>query len=155
MPYLLDTNVLLRIAQANHPMNREARDCVRLLLRRKETIYIVPQVMFEFWVVATRPIANNGLGMTPDAVKRKVEKAESFFDLLPDMAAIYREWLRLVQTYSVAGVAAHDARIVAAMRVHAVTHLVTFNPDDFKRFNKTEITVLTPAGVLSTPATSS
>src|SRR5437867_1164896 len=119
-------------------MNREARDCVRLLLRQKETIQLVPQVMCEFWVVATRPIANNGLGMTPDTVKRKLEKAESFFELLPDSAGIYREWLRLVQTYLVAGVSAHDARIVAAMKVHAVTHLVTFNADDFKRFNKTE-----------------
>ncbi len=70
------------------------------------------------------------------------------FQLLPDTAAIYRKWLRLVQTYSVAGVGAHDARIVAAMKAHAVTHLVTFNADDFKRFNKTEIAVLTPAGLL-------
>ena len=155
MRYLLDTNVLLRIAQHGHPMNREARDCVRSLLRRKETVQIVAQVMYEFWVVATRPVANNGLGMTPETVRRKLEKAESFFELLPDTAAIYREWLRLVRTYSVAGVGAHDARIVAAMKAHTVTHLITFNADDFKRFNKTEITVVTPAGVLSAAATSS
>ncbi len=152
MGYLLDTNVLLRIAQRNHPMNREARDSVRMLLRRKETIQVIPQVMFEFWVVATRPVMNNGLGMTPDVVKRKLEKAEWFFDLLPDSAAIYREWLRIVQTYSVAGVAAHDARIVAAMKVHGVTHLLTFNAGDFKRFSTTEITVVTPAEVLGTAA---
>jgi len=101
--YLLDTNVQLRIAQRSHPMSRVARDSVRVLLRRKERIQVVPQVMFEFWVVATRPVANNGMGMTPEAVKQKLEKAESFFDLLPDTGAIYREWLRLVRTYSVAG----------------------------------------------------
>lgn len=130
-------------------MNRQARDCVRALLRAKKPVLIVPQVMFEFWVVATRPIASNGLGLGPDDVKRKLEKAERFFELLPDTAAIYREWLRLVHTYSVAGVEAHDARIVAAMKAHAVTHLVTFNAEDFKRFHRTEITVLTPAEVLS------
>ena len=54
MRYLLDTNVLLRIAQASHPMNRQACDCVRALLRAKKPVLIVPQVMFEFWVVATR-----------------------------------------------------------------------------------------------------
>lgn len=130
-------------------MNRQARDCVRTLLRDKKPVLIVPQVMFEFWVVATRPIANNGLGLEPDNVKRKLEEADRFFELLPDTAAIYGEWLRLVQTYSVVGVGAHDARIVAAMKVHSVTHLVTFNADDFKRFNRTEVTVLTPAEVLS------
>jgi predicted nucleic acid-binding protein len=153
--YVLDTNVLLRIAQRNHPMHREARDCVRLLLRRKDELQIVPQVMFEFWVVATRPVANNGLGLAVDNVKRKLEKAESFFELLPDTAAIYHEWLRLVHAYAVLGVGAHDARIVAAMKTHAVTHLITFNADDFKRFNLTEITVVTLAEILRAVATSS
>jgi len=45
-------------------------------------------------VAATRPIANNGLGLAVDNVKRKLERAESFFELLPDTPAIYREWLR-------------------------------------------------------------
>lgn len=148
MRYLLDTNILLRLAQHNHPMHREARDGVRLLLRRNHALQVVPQVMFEFWVVATRPIANNGLGLVAEDVRRKLEWAESFFELLPDTGAIYREWLRLVHTYSVMGVGAHDARIVAAMKTHAVAHLITFNADDFKRFNKTEITVITPAELL-------
>ena len=52
MRYLLDTNILLRIAQRNHPMHRDARECVRMLFRRKDVIQIVPQVLFEFWVVA-------------------------------------------------------------------------------------------------------
>jgi predicted nucleic acid-binding protein len=34
----------------------------------------------------------------------------------------------------VSGKQAHDARIVAAMKVHGVTHLLTFNTDDFKRY---------------------
>jgi predicted nucleic acid-binding protein len=150
--WLLDTNVLLRIAQPNHSMNRVARDSVRLLLRRKEQVQVVPQVLFEFWVVATRPTANNGLGLTPDDVKRKLEKAEVFFELLLDTGAIYGEWLRLVHKYSVSGVAAHDARIVAAMKTHNVTHLLTFNAEDFKRFNKTEVTVMTPSEVIAPTA---
>jgi predicted nucleic acid-binding protein len=151
--YILDTNVLLRLAQRNHPMHREARECVRLLFQRKDVLQVVPQVMFEFWVVATRPPVNNGLGLAVDNVKRKLDRAEAFFEVLPDTAAIYREWLRLVHTYSVLGVGAHDARIVAAMKTHAVTHLITFNADDFKRFNKTEITVVTPAELLGPAST--
>ena len=148
MRYLLDTNILLRIAQRNHPMHRDARECVRILFRRKDAIQIVPQVLFEFWVVATRPVESNGLGLGVDVVKRKLERAEAFFELLLDTAAIYGEWLRLVHAHSVAGVGGHDARIVAAMKVHGVTHLVTFNKDDFKRFHNTEITVVTPEELL-------
>jgi predicted nucleic acid-binding protein len=146
--YLLDTNILLRLAQRNHPMHKDARDSLRVLLRRKDVIQIVPQILVEFWVVATRPIGSNGLGLTVETTKRRLEKAESFFEVLPDVAAIYREWVRLVHTYSVSGVNAHDARIVAAMRIHSVPHLLTFNADDFNRFDKTEITVVTPAEIL-------
>jgi len=153
--YLLDTNILLRLAQRNHPMHKDARECLRVLLRRKDVLQVAPQIMFEFWVVATRPISSNGLGLTVEVVKRKLEEAESLFELLQDTAAIYREWLRLVHVYSVAGVGAHDARIVAAMKTHAVTHLLTFNSDDFKRFNKTEITVSTPREILHPASPSS
>jgi predicted nucleic acid-binding protein len=146
--YLLDSNILLRLAQPNHPHHNEARNCVRSLLRKKEIVCIIPQVLFEFWVVATRPIENNGLGLSVENVKRKVEKAERFFCLCLDTSQIYREWLRLVAGYSVSGVKAHDARIVAAMKIHGLTNLVTFNIDDFKRFKESEIGVFTPNEVV-------
>ena len=94
--------------------------------------------------MATRPVDKNGLGLSIDKVKRKVEKAPSFFQLRLDSQAIYHEWLRLVGTYSVSGVAAHDARIVAAMKVHGLTHLVTFNVSDFRRYDGREISLVAP-----------
>ncbi|MCI0540879.1 MAG: hypothetical protein L0Z50_37235, partial [Verrucomicrobiales bacterium] len=105
------------------------------------------------WVVATRPLANNGLALSLENTKRKVEKAESFFRLALDTPAIYREWLRLVETYGVSGVNAHDARIVAAMKVHAISHLLTFNVEDFRRYQKAEIVVVTPAEILRSVST--
>ena len=53
--------------------------------------------------------------------------------------------LSIVDQHKVIGRQAHDARLVAAMKVHNVTHLLTFNPDDFKRFS--EITVVNPQDV--------
>lgn len=52
------------------------------------------------------------------------------------------QWLHLVSTYRVIGRRVHDARIVAAMIVHGVTHLLTFNRDDFRQFPM--IVVVTP-----------
>jgi predicted nucleic acid-binding protein len=65
---------------------------------------------------------------------------------LPDTPDIFSEWERLVETYEVSGRQAHDARLVAAMHVHDVTHLLTFNTDDFKRF--VEITAVNPKTVV-------
>lgn len=41
---------------------------------------------------------------------------------------------RLVIAHSVSGVQVHDARLAAAMKIHAVTHLLTLNPADFTRY---------------------
>ena len=70
---------------------------------------------------------------------------KKLFVVLADTDAILAEWERLVVRYRVIGKQAHDARLVAAMLVHQVTHLLTFNSDDFKRF--TEITVVNPQNV--------
>ena len=59
---------------------------------------------------------------------------ERIFSLILDVPAIYAEWRSLVSQHAVLGKKAHDARIVAAMQVHNVSHLLTFNGDDFKRF---------------------
>jgi predicted nucleic acid-binding protein len=48
-------------------------------------------------------------------------------------------------THEASGKASHDARLVAAMKVHGITHVLTFNVDDFKRY---EISVLHPAALI-------
>jgi len=59
------------------------------------------------------------------------EKGMTF---LPDNEEVYLEWRRLVLRKSVLGVKVHDARLVAAMVVHKVTHLLTLNDLDFRRY---------------------
>jgi hypothetical protein len=61
---------------------------------------------------------------------------------LAEGGAVYRERRRLVFAHSVAGVQVHDARLAAARSVHRVTHLLTLNPDDFKRY--THMTAVYP-----------
>ncbi len=59
-----------------------------------------------------------------------------------DSEAIHAEWRRLVVKYRVSGVQVHDTRLVAAMLVHGITHILTFNPNDFARYP--EITAVNP-----------
>jgi predicted nucleic acid-binding protein len=67
------------------------------------------------------------------------------FTLLPE-APLQSEWERLVTTYRVSGKNSHDARLVAAMMVHGIGSVLTFNVQDFTRY--ASITVLDPSLVV-------
>ncbi len=150
MNVLLDTNILGRMLQTGHAQHRPAQDAVDALVARGDTPRLVPQVLYELWAVATRPVANNGIGMSVAQAAAELSRMQTLFPLLPDSPAIFPEWQRLVVAHSVLGKNAHDARLVAAMAVHGLTHLLTFNTSDFARFPG--ITALDPASV-ATPGT--
>ncbi len=145
MSYLVDTNVLLRYAQKSHMMRPDARRALVTLRKQAEELCIIPQNIIEFWAVATRPLANNGLGLIVDEAARETKKLKRIFKLLPDAPAIFAEWEQLVIRHQVTGKPTHDARLVAAMMAHQITHILTFNTDDFKRFSG--ITAVNPTSV--------
>lgn len=55
MRVLVDTNILLRIAQPNHPLCPQATHAVSKLLRQGDALFFCSQNIAEFWNVATRP----------------------------------------------------------------------------------------------------
>jgi len=144
---LVDTNVLLRFVQPSHSMHSAAVSVVNLLRTRDEILCVVPQVLYEFWVVATRPVQSNGLGMSAAAADSDLAKIMQRFRLIRDERAIFEPWRRLVTQYQVLGKNAHDARLVAAMQRHGITHIVSFNGDDFKRYPG--ITAIDPANAVA------
>ena len=147
MVYLVDTNILLRFAQRTHPLHSIARAAVRKLRRGRHQLLVTPQNCIEFWNVATRPIDKNGLGLTATDADRLLRLLERLFPTLPDTPALYPEWRRLVVTFGVSGVQVHDARLVAAMKTNGVTHILTFNADDFNRYAGEGIVAVDPATV--------
>ncbi|HZZ26685.1 MAG TPA: PIN domain-containing protein [Pirellulales bacterium] len=149
MLILVDTSVLVRTVEPGHARHLDATASLLKLSDDGHALCAVPQVYYEFWVVATRPIANNGLGMTADEAKASLENlGPPLFRFLRDERAIYEPWYELVSRYQVLGKPAHDARLVAAMLRHGLTHVLTFNGRDFTRYN--EIAVLEPAAVIAT-----
>lgn len=149
MRILLDANMLLRSVQPNHPQHADAVSAVISLEAGGYHPVIVPQVLYEFWVVATRPVPQNGLGFSAVVAEQEIAQIRSFRDLLQDDESMFDAWLALVSKYAVLGKRAHDARLVAAMLRHGVTHLLTFNSKDFARF--AEITVISPTSARSLP----
>ncbi len=146
MRIVTDTNILLRLAEETHPHHRQADAALYALRSRGDEPCVVPQVIYEYWSVCTRPVASkNGLGMTVTDTAFKVRRLQQLFPFYRDERAIFDRWEELVTRHEVKGKNAHDARIVAAMLHHHLTHLLTFNHSDFRRF--TEITVLSPSEV--------
>ena len=118
---------------------------VSMLFDRGDELHVIGQNLIEFWAVATRAIIENGLGLTITEAALELEKLKTTFTVLPDSADVLPLWEELVIKHQVRGKQSHDARLVAAMKVYNLTHLLTFNTTDFKRY--LGITVVDPASV--------
>ena len=148
MDCLGDSNIWLRSSETAHPMYPIATHAVATLLRRQDEIYLVPQVVTEYWRVVTgASAARGGFGWTPAQADQEVQQLEATFPLLHDTPAIYRHWRQIVSTVGVSGAQVYDARLVAAMLTHGLTHILTFNVDDFRRYAHLGITPLHPKDI--------
>ena len=134
MRILLDTNILARIAHRNHPHTPIANGALSRLWQEGHEVRIVPQVLYEYWSVATRPAAQNGLGISPQTADADVSDFKRIFSVLRDERGILDRWQEIVHDGNISGKQSHDARLVAAMERHGLTHLLTFNVSDFQRF---------------------
>jgi len=147
MRLLLDSNIILRLSDTSHNSHGLAVEAIERLHRDGHDCVLVPQVIYEYWVVATRPIAVHGLSMEVAEVNVSATAWTSQFTLLRDEGGLYERWRTTVVAAQVKGTPAHDARLVAAMLRHGVTHLLTFNTVDFKRF--TDIVAISPDEVVA------
>ena len=144
---LIDTNILIRTLQPQHELYALADAAVQCLPQQGRDLVITPQNLIELWAVATRPIGYNGLGLSTSNAVAELERIKAMFVLLPDTPAIYPAWERLVIKHQVSGKPAHDARLVAAMQVHGITAILTFDKTGFARYPGIE--VVHPADVVA------
>jgi predicted nucleic acid-binding protein len=138
---LLDTNFLTRSAEPGSPQYGAAIQTLDRLMAEGHELCVVPQNLYEFWVVATRPAAQNGLGLSIAQAEGEVQRLLRSFLLLDDPPGLVNEWRRLVNTHACVGKVAHDARLVAAMVLHRIVDLLTFNAGDFHRFSGLSVQV--------------
>jgi predicted nucleic acid-binding protein len=131
--YLIDTSVLVRLANAADAHHTVADRAVLELHRRGEVLHVTPQVLIEFRNVATRPKAMNGAGLSIVDAEAHAAAFEAQFPLLPETPDVSPAWKALVGALGVIGKQIHDARLVAVCHVPGVTHLLTFNVSHFVR----------------------
>ena len=144
--YVLDANLLLRLANKSDPARSMVGNAVISLLSSGVLMRTIPQTLFEFWVAATRPLEKNGLALSIADAESELLSFLKSFPLLPDDPTLVTHWRHLVVRHGVSGKQAHDARYVAAMQAHGVTHLLTMDAD-FRRYLAEGITIVDPAQV--------
>lgn len=142
MTTLVDTNVLLRQFEPEHVHHRVAVDSVTQLIQSGEPVHVTAQNVVG--AAATRSPTQNGLGLTVATATAALDHIERVFALLPDQPGIYERWKHLVATHAVIGNRVYDARLAAAMTVHGVGRILTFNAADFARYG---IEVIHPSAV--------
>lgn len=133
MSFLIDTNVLLRIADDRSPEHSLAEAAVEHLLASNISLFISAQVLVEFWAVATRPDSVNGLGWSTGTAAEAIRGLRDQFPLLAETPDALDRWFEIVDRCQVAGKRTHDARLAALVVSHGLQQLLTFNTSDFPR----------------------
>src|SRR5271163_1467504 len=105
--YLVDTNVLLRLAQPDSPEHEIIRHCTDRLWAQGAELFFTSQNLAEFWNVCTRPAERNGFGFSVSEADERASMIEARLSLAPDSEATHREWRRIVVTAGVSGVQVH------------------------------------------------
>ena len=127
---LVDTNILLEATDAKRPYHQEARE----LIESYRGLVLPAQVIREYLVVATRPTAANGLGMSLADALANAREFRRVIRLLPENKPLLPTLLRLLAAVPCSGTRIHDAHIVASAMVHKIKTIVSLNIDDFARF---------------------
>ena len=146
--YLLDTNILLRASDRSSSRYDLAVNSVASLIAQGHECIITPQILIEFWVVATRPTEVNGLGWSIERTEKKIDRLIRQSTLVEETKAIFSLWLDLVTRYQIKGKRTHDARLMAVAIANEIGHILTFNPKDFTKV--TELTIVHPNKVETT-----
>jgi predicted nucleic acid-binding protein len=152
MAYLIDTGVLLRLVNVHDSRHQVADLAVRKLISQSEALCIATQNIAEFCNVATRPLANNGLGWSPSsALSVLSHEIEPFCTTLPEPGTLLPQFKRLIEAYSVVGKQVHDCRLVALMLGWQIGSILTFNASDFRRYDPEGLHVVTPESLIASP----
>ena len=131
---LLDTNILIRIANRNDPDYRLTLTAVAGCMRKGRQLFVAAQALQEFWATATRAKTKNGLAMTPSRADAFLQRFLTTFKRLPDHEGLFDAWRLTVSHFSITGLHAYDARLAAFMQTHGLTRLMTYNAVDFAMF---------------------
>jgi len=132
----VDTNVLLACSDGSRGTHEDSLRFLQKAAGGDCRLFACGQVFREYLVVATRPIAENGIGLTPNESYENSQTFRKVIQVLDETSDTLTELIKIVKKYELKGKRIHDANLVAVMRTYGLNHLKTWNPKDFRPFSK-------------------
>ncbi len=93
--HLVDSNILLRLSKRDDPRYPVIRAAVLALRDQGTPLCYTSQTLAEFWNASTRPIQNNGFGLSvpeTDAHARQIEKNSTSCPITRQCIASGADW---------------------------------------------------------------
>jgi hypothetical protein len=84
IPYLVDSNILLRWVKPDHSDYPIIISAIDSILQKGGALCYTSQNLGEFWNACTRPPDRNGYGLSPQETDRRAKLFEEKLRLLPD-----------------------------------------------------------------------
>ena len=120
--WLGDTNLWLRSSAPADPMFGQAKAAVKQVTAVGDSLHLVPQVVTEYWRVATSAASQRGgFGWDIARTDAEVRALETLYPIVRDTPAVFDWWRILVVGAGVQGASVYDARLAAAM-LHTAGH---------------------------------
>lgn len=101
IPYLLDSNVLLRWVRPDHSGYPTIVSAIDEILRQDAVLCYASLNLAEFWNVRTRPVDRNGYRLSPDETDHRARWFEERIRSLPETQSVHEEWRKLLVTYQI------------------------------------------------------
>jgi predicted nucleic acid-binding protein len=128
---LVDTNVLLEATDAGRTLHAQALALFQFAPEDGVDLFIGTQVVREYLVVATRPIANNGLGMHITSAIENIRSFGKRASLVPETLRAGEVFVEWATRFEIQGKKLHDLQILATASVAGMDMLITANDRDF------------------------
>ncbi|TVP79243.1 MAG: PIN domain-containing protein [Puniceicoccaceae bacterium] len=130
----VDTNILLAATDTDREHHADAKSFLEGSFSGAWRAFACPQIFREYLVVATRPVKNNGLGLSPAEACGNVETFQKLVQTLSEGPSSQEKLAALILRHNLKGKRIHDANLVATMEAHGLRLLKTYNPQDFRPF---------------------
>jgi predicted nucleic acid-binding protein len=130
----VDSNVLLASSDQSRAAHQNSMRFLEEAFTGAYRLFACGQVFREYVVVATRPLEENGMGLSPSEAYENIKTFQRVIQVLDESSDSLKELMKLMKKYDLKGKRIHDANLVAVMHVHGLVHLKTWNPKDFGPF---------------------
>ena len=131
MKVLLDTNVLLEATDEGRKLHNQALGIFQNAVATGVELFLATQVIREYLVVATRPVANNGLGMDTASALDNISQFRRRASLIAETIQAGELFLVWATRYGISGKRLHDLQLLASASAAGLDGVLTANEADF------------------------